>query len=199
VVARRRPRSTRSGAPVVYDEVTLLRAWLEWLARGRTRYLRAIRALPAKDRRKDRGASFGSVQDVYQHILQNNIWWLECVPNDAPDRYEELVGRDLSEAELGRYTRRVARSARTLARSLTPAALNVRHLVNGIGGDGRPYTMTIPLRTAVWHLLEEELQHRGELNALFWQMEIDPAADAWFTSPLAFQEPPRRPGPEVRL
>ena len=25
-----------------------------------------------------------------------------------------------------------------------------------------------------WHMVEEELQHRGEINALLWQMDIDP-------------------------
>jgi hypothetical protein len=32
----------------------------------------------------------------------------------------------------------------------------------------------------MWHMLEEELQHRGEPNALFWQMDIGPPIDAWF-------------------
>ena len=32
----------------------------------------------------------------------------------------------------------------------------------------------------LWHLVEEELQHRGELNALFWQMDIDPPHTDWF-------------------
>jgi uncharacterized damage-inducible protein DinB len=31
----------------------------------------------------------------------------------------------------------------------------------------------------LWHLVEEELQHRGELNALFWQMDIDPPVTDW--------------------
>jgi hypothetical protein len=33
-------------------------------------------------------------------------------------------------------------------------------------------------------MLEEELQHRGQRNALFWQMDIDPRADARFGSEL---------------
>ena len=31
----------------------------------------------------------------------------------------------------------------------------------------------------LWHLVEEELQHRGELNALFWQIDIDPPHTDW--------------------
>jgi uncharacterized damage-inducible protein DinB len=44
--------------------------------------------------------------------------------------------------------------------------------------------MTVSLADIMWHMLEEELQHRGEPNALFWQMDIDPPADAWFGSEL---------------
>jgi uncharacterized damage-inducible protein DinB len=30
------------------------------------------------------------------------------------------------------------------------------------------------LRDLLRHMVEEELQHRGELNALFWQMDVRP-------------------------
>jgi hypothetical protein len=35
-------------------------------------------------------------------------------------------------------------------------------------------------------MVEEQLQHVGELNALFWQMDIDPHARSWFSSELAW-------------
>jgi hypothetical protein len=31
----------------------------------------------------------------------------------------------------------------------------------------------------LWHLVEQELQYRGELNALFWQIDIDPPITDW--------------------
>jgi uncharacterized damage-inducible protein DinB len=37
----------------------------------------------------------------------------------------------------------------------------------------------LPVKQMLWHLVEEELQHRGELNALFWQMNIDPPITDW--------------------
>jgi uncharacterized damage-inducible protein DinB len=37
----------------------------------------------------------------------------------------------------------------------------------------------IKLRDMMWHMIEEELQHRGELNALFWQLDIDPPIIGW--------------------
>jgi uncharacterized damage-inducible protein DinB len=38
----------------------------------------------------------------------------------------------------------------------------------------------------VWHMVEEQLQHFGELNALFWQLDIDPPVHAWFSSEMAW-------------
>jgi hypothetical protein len=29
------------------------------------------------------------------------------------------------------------------------------------------------LRTAIWHMVEEELQHWGKMNAFLWQMDAD--------------------------
>ena len=43
------------------------------------------------------------------------------------------------------------------------------------GADRWRYT----LKQMLWHMVEEELQHRGELNALFWQMNIDPPHTDW--------------------
>src|SRR5579875_3502148 len=35
-------------------------------------------------------------------------------------------------------------------------------------------TEQITIRNMLVHMVEEELQHRGELNALLWQLDIDP-------------------------
>ena len=34
-------------------------------------------------------------------------------------------------------------------------------------------------------MVEEELQHRGELNARFWQQDVGALTRAWFGSALA--------------
>ena len=40
-------------------------------------------------------------------------------------------------------------------------------------------TWRISFRQMLWHLVEEELQHRGEMNALLWQDDIDPPVTDW--------------------
>jgi uncharacterized damage-inducible protein DinB len=177
-VATRRKRPGRERGRV--EEITLLRAWCAWATRGRGRYLRAILRLPLQERLRDRGASFGSVQNIFLHIIEDYNWWFDDVVNDRQRDFKGLVGEEWSERDLKRLSRRVDRTVRALADSLTPKRLGREYLVKGVGGDGKPYTMTVSLADIMWHMLEEELQHRGELNALFWQMDIDPRADAWF-------------------
>jgi uncharacterized damage-inducible protein DinB len=167
------------------DEITLMRGWSDWLSATRRGYLDALLKLPKKARTKKRGASFESFQGIFMHIVDNNIWWLESVPRNRQALHEDVTKRKPSGPELRRFVRRIERSARTLMSSLTTRDLNRKYDVRGTGDDGKPWEMTCSFRTIFWHLLEEELQHRGELNALFWQMDIDAPTRAWFSSELA--------------
>lgn len=165
-------------------EVDLARGWIEWLVDTRPSYLKAVLALPRRERLKDRGASFPSVQDIFLHLLDNNVWWLDSVPNDRQGSHPEVKG-PMSDAQMRALVLRIARVSRSLAKGLTPQKLNRRLVVRGTTGAGKPFEIRMDLRTVIWHLVEEELQHRGELNALFWQMDIDAPTRAWFSSPLA--------------
>ena len=166
------------------DETELTQAWIDWLVDTRRGYLEALLRLPRKERLRDRGASFPSIQDIFLHILDNNVWWLESVPQNRQESHNEVKGH-LSGAEIRKRARQISRSSRKLAKSLTPARLNQSYVVRGVRGDGKPFEIKMNLRTIIWHMVEEELQHRGEMNALFWQMDVDAPTRAWFSSPLA--------------
>jgi uncharacterized damage-inducible protein DinB len=165
-----------------FDEITLLRAWCDWNSRSRGEYLDALLRLSPDERRKDRGASWGSIQDIFLHVIEDYIWWFEKVPRGRLGPFEPLVGRDLSDRELRRVTRRVDRSVHAIMDTLKPSDLRRPLPVSGTSGDGKPYKFTTCLADIIWHMLEEGLQHRGELNALFWQMDIDPPLRSWFSS-----------------
>jgi uncharacterized damage-inducible protein DinB len=178
-MTKRRPRRDVS-------EVELARAWIDWLVDTRDGYLEALLALPRKERLKDRGASFPSIQDIFLHILDNNVWWFESVPEDRQESHSDRGAKGrLSGPEIRRHARRGATVGRRLARSLSPARLDRRYVVRGVRGDGKPYEMSMNLRTIVWHMVDEELQHRGEMNALFWQLDVEAPTRAWFSSRLA--------------
>lgn len=164
------------------DEVTLLRGWSEWNSKSLSDYLEAILQLSPEERKKDRGASYGSIQNIFLHIIEDYIWWFECVPQQKPDEFQELVGHDLSEEEIRSLVLRVDRSIRSMEDSIKLSDLGNEIQVKGTSGNGKPYTMTTCLADIMWHMVEEQLQHIGEINALFWQMNIDPPTHAWFSS-----------------
>jgi uncharacterized damage-inducible protein DinB len=166
------------------DEVALARAWIDWLVVTRTGYQDALLKLPTAELRKDRGASFPSLRDIFLHILDDNVWWFESVPRNRQKSHSEIRG-PLTKREIRRQVRRAADIGRKLARSLTPTRLNDSFVIRGIQGNGKPFEMKTNLRTIIWHMVEEELQHRGELNALLWQMDVDAPTRAWFSSSLA--------------
>jgi|HubBroStandDraft_1064217.scaffolds.fasta_scaffold00229_34 uncharacterized damage-inducible protein DinB len=176
----RPPRARRSRV----DEVALLRNWLEWLAVTRRDYLAAILRLSARERTKDRGASFGSIQDIYLHIVGNNIGWVEEFPADRYGTAPYLMGTPVSAARLRSLGRRIERADLHLARTLRARDLDRKHACSG-DVNGRRFEFSTTFRTVLWHLLEEELQHRGELNALFWQLDLDAPTSSFFRSRLS--------------
>jgi uncharacterized damage-inducible protein DinB len=166
------------------NEADLARAWIDWLVDTRLGYMETLLKLPKKERTKDRGASFPSIQDIFLHILDDNVWWLESVPQRRQESHREVKG-SLSGVEIRREVRRIAQASRKLAKSLTPARLDRSFVVRGVQGNGKPFEMNVNLRTIIWHMVDEELQHRGEMNALFWQMDVDAPTRAWFSSSIA--------------
>ena len=166
------------------DEVTLARGWIEWLAATRTGYLDTLLKLPETERLKDRGASFPSLLDIFLHILDNNVWWFESVPQNRQEAHAGVEGHR-SDAEIRQQARHVEEIGRHIAQSLTPARLDERFVVRGMEAGVKPFEMKVDLRTIIWHMVEEELQHQGGMNALFWQLDVDAPTRAWFSSPLA--------------
>jgi uncharacterized damage-inducible protein DinB len=171
-----------------FDELALLRAWNEWNAKSLVDYSEAILRLPPAERNKDRGASWGSIQDVFLHVVEDYVWWYENVPQGRGEDqlHPQFVGRGFSDDELRALVRRATRTARSFIESLTPEDLGRPYHVRGTSGSGRPYTMTTCPADIVWHMVEEQLQHIGELNALFWQIGVNPPTHAWFSSESAW-------------
>ncbi len=48
----------------------------------------------------------------------------------------------------------------------------------------------ITVRDTLLHLLEEEIQHRGELNALLWQIDVEPPVLDWIDWKYVQRTPP---------
>ncbi len=134
----------------------------------RKRYLRAIWKLPARQRYKNRGASFPSLVDIYMHVLDAYRWWFISVYGNGKAFEEYPLGRRYSKSEAERETAAVNRLIQNVLRKVGPRGLG--RMVHWRGR--RPFR--ISSRKMLLHLVEEELQHRGEMNALLWQMDVDP-------------------------
>lgn len=165
-------------------ELDALRTFYRYNARVRRNYLSALLALSPEERLKDRGASYPSLQEIFVHVLDGVLWWLEYVPQDRAGEATLLPARDLTPDELKQQVARAERVAAEYIGSLDVASLT-KDMVCHLSENGKTSEARFPIGDVLWHVVEEELQHRGELNALFWQMDVDPPiakVDDWNAS-----------------
>jgi uncharacterized damage-inducible protein DinB len=152
------------------SELDLIRSLYEYNSRTRARYLTAIWKLPPRARYRDRGASYPSLVDIFMHVIDAYRLWFDEVyaRGPTPDWYP--LGRRYSLAEARREMRAVDRRVLGVLASLRPGDLDRRFAV-----PKRWHTrQRIELRVLLVHMIEEELQHRGEMNALLWQSGRNP-------------------------
>ena len=154
-------------------ELDALRTFFRYNTRVRRTYLAAILALPRAERLKDRGASYPSLQEIFVHVLDGIFWWLQYVPQDRASEAEQLPARDLTPDQLREHVARAERLATEYLDSLEESDLT-KEVVCHFSEAGSTSEAHFPIGDVLWHLVEEELQHRGELNALLWQMNVDP-------------------------
>ena len=131
-------------------------------------YLQKIWSLPVKERYRDRGATYPSLADIYLHILDDYRFWFIRAYTGKPFK-DYPLGIRLSRAEAERATRDVERLVNKFLRKLTPQDLDRKFF---IAVDRR----SISIRAMLLQMIEGDLQHKGELNALLWQMDVRPPA-----------------------
>lgn len=155
----------------------------------RKKYLATLEGIPSSELLRDRGASHPSLLDIYLHVLDAYRAWFvvryegkEWVPS------ESLSGRVTSTSVAGREAGRLDAYVLGLVERLRPEDL--RRTVRFPDG-GRILGDTV--RDILWHMTEEELQHRGELNALLWQAGVEPPVTDWMVWKLETGQP----GPTV--
>lgn len=142
---------------------------------SRAKYLDLYDRLPWEVLTRNRETSFGSIRNVHLHILGVYAWWLVTV---FGRRTLKPLWDDLSEPHYDRVSsaRRLRELDRTVdhellevARTLTEARLKRRRQLT-IGAKRRVVTE----REAIWHMLEEDFLHRGEILGMLWQDDIEP-------------------------
>ena len=154
-----------------------IREWFAYNDYVRKKYLKTIEGLSEEQLTKDRGASFPSLLDIFKHIYWAYRIWLNQMYGGVPLEKGDSFGRKCASLE----------ELKEDARKMDPyilefvAKLQPQDLGRWIERprDGQPFSFNV--KNMLWHLIEEELQHRGELNALLWQMDVDPPVTGWGT------------------
>ena len=147
-------------------ELELIRALYRYHFKELRRYLRAIWRLPVRERYRDRGATFPSLVDIYLHILDDyRFWFIQAFTGRAFKDFP--LGIRLSRARAERATREVERVVSGVLKQLRPHDLDRKFFIEV---DRR----SITVRTMLLQMIEGDLQHKGELNALLWQMDTEP-------------------------
>ena len=157
-------------------ELDTLRDWFDFNAQARAGYLETFAKLSPEELTRDRGASYPTLVGIFRHTVNTYRFWLGKAGFTDPEFRPSEPGSDPSLNELRRFESEVQHHVDRFLRSLTEADLDRAFPMPG-GGNGGTETLTI--RTMLWHLVEEELQHRGELNALLWQIDVDPPIFDW--------------------
>jgi uncharacterized damage-inducible protein DinB len=161
------PRKNRS-------ELEALKDWFDYNAFVRKRYLEFIARLPENVITKDRGASFPSILDIFTHVLDVYKSWFHIY--ETGENLPDVEG--LSLAQVKALEREIDSYVTNFMGKTTSKDLNNSFQFT-VGKGKKKRLVKRKLVDMLWHLVEEELQHRGELNALLWQDEIDLPVTSW--------------------
>lgn len=134
----------------------------------RRAFFKAFTKLSWDDFTKDREASFGSIKNIFIHTLNATDYWLDFLQKEDQcskkkfEKYKTLK-------EIGTYMRHVEKRMNKYIQPLSLEDLKKKYTGKR---KGKPETITA--EDILVHVFEEEVHHRGELIALFWQMGIKP-------------------------
>jgi uncharacterized damage-inducible protein DinB len=155
------------------NETQRIIAYQSW---SRAKYLDLYDRLPWEVITRNREATFGSIRNVHLHVLGAYTWWLvkmfdrrtlrPLLKDLDSDHFDEVT----STQRLRELDRRVDRELLEVGRTLTEARLRRKHRL--VLQKGKTYTWTE--REGIWHVLEEDYLHRGEILCMLWQDDIEP-------------------------
>ena len=138
-------------------------------------YCEALSKLPKGQLVKDREATYGSMKNIFHHILSVHDGWLNVTAQGAsadPEMREKDFDEVPSMDDLRGYLEAIiAKEGRFLK------TLKDKDLDRGIQPEWK--TRPWPLRDAFLQVTFEQAHHLGELIALFWQQDIEPPEMTW--------------------
>ncbi len=131
--------------------------------------------MPWEDVVKDRGASYPSIRDIFLHVLDAYRYWFEYATKGSKVKeYTDIDPANVRNvADLRKLERDVNSMVMAIVNGLRDDDLQkVFEIDRSTDDDGAAFSRSMGM--ILIHMIEEELQHRGELNCLFWQQDVDP-------------------------
>ncbi len=151
-----------------------IKALLDYNEDLRHKYFDALSKLSWNEFAKNREASFHSMKNIFVHTLGAIDYWLDFLQDEnvhSKKKYDDYKTFEQVKA----YMEQVEKRMHTYLTSLSAEELQRTYTVkNDIGK-----TEKVTAEDVLIHVFEEEVHHRGELNALLWQMGIDPPPMGW--------------------
>ena len=147
---------------------------LEYNETLRQKYFETLAKLSWTELTKNREASFHSMKNILVHILGAIDYWLDILQEQNQhsrkdyDEYKTLQ-------HVKAYIEHVENRMHTYLKSLPAEKLRKTYVLKDDSGK----TQKVTAEDILIHMFEEEVHHRGELNALLWQMGIDPPPMGW--------------------
>ncbi|HTT16851.1 MAG TPA: DinB family protein [Thermoplasmata archaeon] len=143
---------------------------------ARNKYLDLFERLPWRVLTRRRGATFESIRNVHLHVMAAYAWWL--VQYFGQRRLRPLLRRlddsrwvrIRSVGQMRAIDRQVDAVAQAVARRFGPEDFDRKKMVSIPGGKKFPVTP----RQVLWHLVEEDFLHHGEILCMLWQDDIEP-------------------------
>ena len=168
------PVGKRKGGSAESGELESLREWYRYNSYVRKKYLKLIESLPREVITKDRGASHPSILDIFAHVLDAYNWWFIFAYNDKAEDYREIKVSKGSVDKIKKQEEKLDSYVLDFVEKLTP-----KRSASSFHYTDEGKTVKRTLKEMLYHMVEEELQHRGELNALLWQIDVDPPIISW--------------------
>jgi uncharacterized damage-inducible protein DinB len=151
-----------------------VRKLLEYNEIMRHRYFETFTKLPWKEFAKNREASFHSMKNIFVHTLGAIDYWLDFLQKQnlhSKKDYDEYK----TIKQVKAYMEHIEKRMQDYLDSSSTEKLQKTYTVKG--DDDKTYKITA--EDVLIHVFEEEVHHRGEFNALLWQMGVDPPPMGW--------------------
>jgi len=150
------------------ESTRMMAAYNRWM---NDRIYESLATLPDAERKKDRGAFFGSIHGTLNHLYFGDWAWMARFQDG--DRPPYRIGEIIYDEFARLREARVDMDARIIAwaENLEPTWLSTPLTFRSVI-DVRQ--RTLPAWVLVGHMFNHQTHHRGQLTTLMSQMGIDP-------------------------